>query len=141
MFIEQTQNPKRLFLVAVGLTAFAELFYFVVWGMYLFPGGNILGKLVWTSTCGVVMGLAIGGLTYLFVENRLSGGQAIIGAALSMAAVGSYCAWLCSRIDARFDYFGGPENTGLFILSGVIPAILGGLLYGWLVYGRRGQSN
>ena len=53
-----------------------------------------------------------------------------------MAAVGSYCAWLCSRIDIRFGYFGGAENSALFILSGVIPAVFGGLLYGWLVYGR-----
>lgn len=53
-----------------------------------------------------------------------------------MTAVGSYCAWLCSHIDAKFDYFGGPENVKLFILSGAIPTIVGGFIYGWWVYGR-----
>ena len=39
------------------------------------------------------------------------------------------------------DYFGGAENGALFIMSGVIPAILGGLLYGWWVYGRGKESS
>ncbi len=44
---------------------------------------------------------------------------------------------LCSRIDARFGYFGGDENTGLFIAAGVLPALAGGALYGWLLYRRN----
>ncbi|MEH6647829.1 hypothetical protein [Sulfitobacter sp.] len=123
---------------AIALTSLAEVVYLLLWGMVLFPGGSLAGKAVWTATCGIVMGAVIGATTLLLVEGRISGAAAMIGAATIMAAVGSYCAWLCSRIDAKFDYFGGPENGALFILSGVIPAIVGGLIYGWWIYGRGG---
>jgi hypothetical protein len=133
---------QRITLIAVALTTGAEFGYFTVLGLYLFPGGSVLGKLVWTLTCSIGMGLVIGTLTYLWVDQRWLGRKAVFGAALVMAAVGSYCAWVCSRIDARFGYFGGDENAVLFILSGAVPAILGGLLFGWLVYGRgRSYGN
>ena len=133
---ENLHPLHRTFIIAVTLTTTAELVYFTIWGLFLFPEGDVVGKLIWTMTCGIAMGLAIGAITYLWVEERFRGGEAVWGAALVMAAVGSYCAWLCSRIDIRFGYFGGAENSALFILSGVIPAVFGGLLYGWLVYGR-----
>lgn len=137
----ETPNPhRRIIVIAVALTTSAEIVYFTVWGLFLFPEGSILGKLVWTITCSIAMGLVIGALTFLWVEQRWHGGKAVLGAASVMAAVGSYCAWLCSRVDARFEYFGGDENTTLFILSGVVPAILGGLLFGWLIYGRGGPD-
>lgn len=47
-----------------------------------------------------------------------------------------YPVWLGSRIDARFDYFGGAENGVLFVASGVFPAAIGSLLYGRFLYGR-----
>ena len=118
------------------MTLVAELVYLVVWGMYLFPGGSLLGKMTWTATCGIAMGAVVGSVILLFVETRASGRRAVIFAALSMTAVGGFCAWLCSRIDIRFDYFGGPENAILFIASGVLPAVAGGLLLGWLLYVR-----
>lgn len=135
----QHQNHNRTLLIlgtAIALTGLAELVYFLVWGMVLFPAGNLAGKAVWTTTCGIAMGAVIGALTLLLVENRKSGVPAIFAATAIMTLVGSYCAWLCSRIDAKFDYFGGPENGTLFILSGIIPAIIGGLFFGWWIYGR-----
>ena len=137
---ENIHALHRIFIIAVTLTTAAEIVYFTVWGLYLFPEGNVAGKLVWTMTCGLAMGLVIGALTYLWVEERFQGGEAVWGAALVMAAVGSYCAWLCSKVDAHLGFFGGDENATLFILSGVIPAILGGLLYGWLVYGKSAKA-
>ncbi|MEK6216385.1 MAG: hypothetical protein N2B03_04110, partial [Boseongicola sp.] len=93
-------------------------------------------------TCGIAMGSVIGAATLLLVERRASGNAAIWAGAAIVTFVGSYCAWLCSRIDAKFDYFGGPENGVLFILSGVIPAVAGGLLYGWWLYGNgNGVGN
>jgi hypothetical protein len=59
---------------------------------------------------------------------------AAVIAAATMAVVGSYCGILCNRIDVQFGYFGGPENTTLFVLAGTLSAIFGGLFYGWLVY-------
>lgn len=135
---------KRMIFIlgtAVALTTAAELFYLVVWGMWLFPDGSLLGKTVWTLTCGVAMGAVMGAATLLWVEGRVDGRGAIVRAALAVMVVGSYCAWLCSRIDARLDYFGGAENGALFILSGVIPAVIGGVFYGWIVYGKRSPGQ
>lgn len=133
-------SPTRVRAVlgtAVLLTTLAELFYLVVWGMWLFPQGSLTGKVVWTLTCGLAMGAVIGAATLVWVEPWHRRTAAMWRAALIVAAVGCYCALLCSRIDARFGYFGGAENSGLFIAAGVLPALAGGLLYGWLLYGRN----
>ncbi|KNG94570.1 hypothetical protein [Pseudaestuariivita atlantica] len=127
--------------LAILLTTAAELFYLVVWGMVLFPDGSLPGKLAWTLTCGLAMGSVMGAMTLILAEPRQSRAAAFWIAAGTVALVGSYCAWLCSRIDARFDYFGGPEHGALFVASGVIPAVIGGLLYAWLLYGRSGPPS
>ena len=119
---------------ATAMTLIAEAIYFVVWGLILFPGGSVMGKLLWTATCGVAMGAVVGATTMILVDETFGAFASISLAALTMAVVGSFCAFLCSRIDARFDYFGGPENSSFFVASGIIPAILGGILYGWLLY-------
>ena len=122
------------------MTTAAEIFYLIVWGMWLFPDGSWLGKLVWTLTCGLAMGSVMGALTLIWAEPRRERAAAFWIAAASVAVVGSSCAWLCSRIDARFDYFGGPEHGVLFITSGVLPALAGGLLFGWLLYRWPGSK-
>jgi len=139
---QQAQHRPLIILgTAIALTSLAEIVYFIVWGMALFPGGSLAGKAVWTATCGIAMGAVVGAATLLLIEGRASGVAAFGMAAAIMAAIGSYCGWLCSRIDARFDYFGGAENGVLFIWSSVIPAIAGGLLYGWWIYGRGGAGE
>lgn len=136
-----TSVPRNRLLIilgaAIALTTAAELFYLVVWGLWLFPAGSLLGKIAWTLTCGVAMGAVIGASTLLWVEGQYLGRAAFARAALVMATVGSYCALLCSRIDHYLEYFGGAENGTLFLLAGVIPAIFGGSLYAWLLYGRH----
>ncbi len=130
--------------VAIAMTLFAELFYFSIWGIALFPAGNLAAKALWTFSCGIAMGALIGAATLLWIEGRHSGSAAFWRAAVTMMTVGTYCTWLCSRIDIRFEYFGGSENSLLFITAGIVPAIAGGLLYGWIVYGRgveTGQSS
>ena len=133
-------NLLRPLYYASGLTIFAEVIYFIVWGILIFPDGNLLSKFAWALTCGVAMGAVIGVATIILVTEELSVTASIAIAALAMATIGSYCGFLCSRIDAHFNYFGGQENTTLFILSGVVPAIIGGGLYGWLLYGRKRNS-
>lgn len=86
------------------------------------------------------MGAISAVLTLLFVEPKLTGIKAMAGAGFIVALVGSICAVICSRIDARFDYFGGPENGTLFIWSGIIPTILGGILFGWWLYRNKQYS-
>ena len=127
--------------VAVFLTTLAELFYLVVWGMWLFPGGSLAGKIVWTLTCGIAMGAVIGAATLLWAEPLNGRRAAVWCAAAIVLVVGSYCAWLCSTIDAQFDYFGGPDNSSLFIVAGLVPALFGGILYAWLLYGRPVPSQ
>lgn len=126
-----------IFATAFALIGVAEIFYFFFWGVYLFPGGSLAAKVVWAASCGIAMVSVIGAATLLLVEGRTSGRAATLAGAAIVTTVGSYCAWLCSRVDAKFEYFGGPENGTIFILSGVIPAIAGGLLYGWWLYGRE----
>ena len=126
-----------VFGLAVLLTTGAEFFYLVVWGMMLFPEGSLAGKAIWTATCGVAMGAVIGLGTLFFAVPRHGTSLSIWIATAMVLGVGSYCAWLCSAIEARFSYFGGPENTELFIVAGVGPAAIGGVLYGWVLYGRR----
>lgn len=141
--MQRSAKPRTTLVLgtAIALTSLAEIFYFFVWGMFLFPGGSLVDKAVWTATCGIAMGAVIGAATLLIVEGRTSGLTAIVAGAAIMATVGSYCGWLCSQIDVKFNYFGGPDNGTLFILASVIPAIGGGLLYGWWLYGRgRGRG-
>lgn len=131
------ERTRYIVLISIGLTAAAEAFYLIVWGVLLFPNGSILGKIVWTTTCGLAMGAVIASITLLLVENRLRGKLVITAAASIMIAVGIICAVICSNIDAKFEYFGGSEHQTLFIWSGVGPALIGGPLYGWLIYRQR----
>jgi hypothetical protein len=108
--------------------------------MVLFPQGPLLSKLMWTLTCGITMGCLIAVLTIVLVVGRLHGKAAFFTCAGILFLTGTGCAFLCSRIDAVMNYFGGPENTQLFIMSGIIPSVIGGLVYGWLLYSDTGQS-
>lgn len=127
--------------VATAMTLIAELFYLLVWGFLLFPQGNPAAKAVWTISCGIAMGASIGAATVWLIEGRYFATAAIWRAAAVMAAIGSYCAWFCSQIDTRFEYFGGGENQVLFLVAGIVPAIAGGLLYGWIIYGRNAATG
>ena len=136
----QRRDYLRPVYAAVGLTLGAELFYLIVWGVMLFPEGPFLSKLVWTSTCGIAMGSVIAVLTIVFVVERLSGNAAMFASTGIVFVVGSFCTFLCSRIDVAMNFFGGAEYTTLFIWGGLIPALIGGLIYGWLLYAEAGRS-
>lgn len=123
--------------VAVSMTLAAELFLLTVWGLWMFPGGNLFSKFVWAIVCGIAMGALISLAILIFVEGVFQEIKAIIAAAGIVTLIGSLCAILCSQIDLRFNYFGGESHTLMFILSGIIPAIFGGFLYGWLLYSSR----
>ena len=126
-----TLPVRTTLVVAIAMTSLAEAIYFVIWGVVLFPAGDLLGKLVWTVTCGIAMGAVIAGIVILTAPARKA--HAFETGVVSMISVGVACAVLCSRIDARFDYFGGPEETTLFVFAGALPAMVGGLLFGWMI--------
>lgn len=133
------RRARSLFLVAIAMTWGAEIVYLIGWGVILFPGGSLFAKTVWTTVCGIGMGAVVGTILLLFVEGRLEGDRAFWWGAAVPFAIGGSCAVLCGRIDATFNYFGGADSPLQFVLSGVIPAALGGLLYGWLLYRKSGQ--
>lgn len=54
---------------AVVLNSIAEGVYVIVWGVILFPGGRLVGKAMWTATCGVAMGAVVGAATLLIEES------------------------------------------------------------------------
>ncbi len=136
----QRSDYLRLVRVAVGLTVAVEVFYLIVWGVILFPEGPFLSKLVWITTCGVAMGSVIAVLTIAFVVGRLDGKAAMFASAGIVFAVGTFCTFLCSRIDVAMNLWGGAAQTTLFIWGGMIPALAGGLFYGWLLYTETGRS-
>ncbi|MBT3490886.1 MAG: hypothetical protein HOA08_09520 [Rhodospirillaceae bacterium] len=122
--------------VATLLILLLEASYFVVWGLLLYPDGSLFGKLVWVLTCSIGMGAVIGVATQILVSKSAGARTGIMIAATVMAVVGIFCTLVCSRIDVHFNYFGGADNARLFVLSGIVPAIFGGLIYGRLLYGR-----
>ncbi|WP_027258018.1 MULTISPECIES: hypothetical protein [Leisingera] len=125
---------SRIFGSSLLLTTLAELVYLVVWGFWLFPDGSWMGKVVWTLTCAVAMGAAIGAGILLWAEPLRNSRSALWRAAAIVVIVGSYCAVMCSVLDARFNYFGGSGNRVLFLASGLLPPFLGGWLLGWWLY-------
>ena len=126
-----------IFGIAISMTTLAEFLYLTVWGFWLFPDGNLITKIIWTTICGIAMGTVIGAATLVFVEGVYNDQKAILISGLVMAAVGTSCAVLCSQIDQNLNYFGGRDHPMMFVLSGMIPAVVGGLLYGWLLYSPR----
>ena len=60
----------RPLLVCLSLCLAGELFLFAVYGLVLFPEGNVLHKLAWAALCGVGMGLTTGGLVDLLIVDR-----------------------------------------------------------------------
>lgn len=52
------------------------------------------------------------------------------------AGSGELDAWPCSKIDNSCSLCDESRNTVLFIAAGIAPALIGGLLYGWALYGQ-----
>jgi hypothetical protein len=126
--------------VGITFTAFGELLIFLLWGLLLFPEGNVLAKLAWTATCGIAMGAVNGAVINVFVTGRLTGPQAIIACALIYFAVLVYCTVLCYRVDLRMGLFGARPDPGLFLAGGFVPAFISSLPYAWLLYSERGRT-
>ena len=130
----------RPIVVAMALTIFGELLILYMWGIALFPAGSLASKLVWTVTCGIAMGATIGSLVNVFVTGRIRPRIAALISSLIYFAVLSFCVGLCYQIDLSLRLFGAVEAPALFILGGLIPALLTSVLYGWLLHSARGQA-
>jgi hypothetical protein len=137
-----SQRPEflRPIVVAVCLTWLGEILIFLIWGVTLLPGGALWRKFGWTMTCGVAMGLAIGALVNVFVTGRLHALAAAWSAGGIYFLVLSFCVGLCYQIDRAVGFFGANEAPLLFILGGLVPALVTGLFYGWVLYSSPGRS-
>lgn len=128
--------------LSIFFAVLGEAALFVVFGLILYPEGNIVNKLLWTVVfCGLGMGGAGGAMIVIFVVDRITGMKAILSTTLiSVIMVGVACNYLCLTLDQTFRYFGGAENSALFISSSVIMSALGGAVIGWLCFTDRGRT-
>lgn len=133
---------KRPLIVGLAMTTFGELGIFLIFGVLLYPQGDLLSKFIWTVLfCGVGMGSAFGTLVDLFVVGRLKGVSAIIACTVISALIlGVGCNFLCFKLDQHFHYFGGQHSPILFVLNGIVMAIIGALLSGWLLFTDSGSK-
>ena len=132
-------RPLKL---SILISLMGEAVILLVWGILLYPEGNLLHKFLWTIVfCGLGMGAAIGAIIALFVVGKWKGTYAVILCAeLSGIVLGLFCNYLCHNLDMHFDYFGGRETPLFFIINGTIMAILGGALVGWLCFTEKGKG-
>lgn len=128
--------------LAIFFSVLAEAIIFVVWGLILYPEGNLLHKFLWTIVfCGLGMGATTGAFISLFVVGRWNGVKAILAtAAISTVLLGFLCNLLCYKLDMHFDYFGGPETPELFIWNGLVMAFIAGALVGYLLFTNAGKN-
>ncbi len=140
---DTVSRQRRALWLSILLSMFGELIILIVWGVILYPTGELATKFLWTVVfCGLGMGSAVGALLVLFVVDRLHGRAAIVASTLLSALIlGVGCNALCYQLDVHyFHSFGGAESPGLFIGNGVVMSMLGGALVGWLVFSERGAS-
>jgi len=126
-----------LFLAVVG-----EFLLFVIYGLILFPEGNLIYKVLWAlGFCGIGMGATLGAGINLFIIGRYSGLSAILlTTLLSFLILGVACDLLCLNLDLHFNYFGAQTSPLLFSAGGLLGSLLGGSGIGGLLFSEKGQS-
>lgn len=136
--IKTVLRPLKLSII---LSVVGELIIFIVWGLVLYPEGSVLHKFLWAVVfCGFGMGSLTGAMITLFVVQRLKGMTAIAACVvISGLLLGVFCNFLCLNLDMHFNYFGGHDTPGLFIWSGLLMSIIGGLLVGVLSFTETGE--
>jgi|TARA_B100000749_G_scaffold280077_2_gene274661 hypothetical protein len=140
--VELRKQFQRPLLVGLALAIFGELMIFLIFGVLLYPEGNILSKFLWTVLfCGIGMGSALGVFISLLVVGRLAGKAAILACTIiSTITLGFGCNLLCFNLDQHFHYFGGQQSPQFFIINGIIMAVIGGVLSGWLLFTPSGSK-
>lgn len=131
---------NRVLLTSLAVSVFAEFVLLVVYGIILFPAGNLLHKALWTLVyCGLGMGATVGTFINLFVTGRYTGVRAVIlTSVIALVLLGFLCDGLCFRLDLRFDYLGAPHlSPVLFHLNSWIGSLAGGAFVGYVSFGRR----
>jgi len=125
----------------LGLTT-AQLVFFVVWGVILFPGGSLLVKLTWMLlVCGIGMGATLGVAIDLIISGRWDGLRAILATmALTVVLLGVGCNLLCFTLDRHvLHMFSAAGAARGFLVGGFTTSAMGGLAIGTLLYTETGR--
>jgi len=137
-------NARKRYLRPITLSiigsSFFEFIIFLIFGLWLFPGGDLVNKFLWSVVfCGIGMGSTVGWLINLIVVDRLRGATAIgVTVIISVIILGLICNLLCISLDQHFNYFGSHEMPTLFLVNGVFMSALGGAMVGWLLFSETG---
>ena len=132
----------RPLIISLFFTVAGELLLLVIYGIILFPEGNLFYKVLWTiGFCGIGMGATLGAGINLFVMGRYAGPKAILlTILLSFLIMGVACDLLCLNLDLHFNYFGAQASPLLFSAGGVLGSILAGAGIGGLLFTETGRS-
>jgi len=102
------RTPPLQITLALAMIFLTEAIHVSVWGVLLFPAGDLAGKIVWIATCSVAMAAVIGSITtWLKLHPRRIG---FFVAATTMALVGDvFYGWALNSPDAarRLRQLGG----------------------------------
>ena len=140
------EDARKLYIRPLIISLFfsvgGELLLLVIYGIILFPAGNLIYKVLWTlGFCGVGMGATLGAAINLFIIGRYEGTKAVLlTILLSLLIMGVACDLLCLNLDLHFNYFGAQTNPLLFSAGGVLGSLIGGTGIGGLLFSETGQS-
>jgi hypothetical protein len=141
-----TEDARKMFIrpliISLVFSVVGEFLLLVIYGIILFPGGNMIYKVLWTLVfCGIGMGATLGTSIDLFIIGRYSGLKAILlTILLAFLIMGVACDLLCLNIDLHFNYFGAQTNPLLFSAGGMLGSLIAGAGIGGLLFSKTGQS-
>lgn len=132
----------RPLIISLFFSVVGEFLLLVIYGIILFPDGNMMYKVLWTlGFCGVGMGATLGAGINLFIVGRYSGTRAIfLTVLLAFLIMGVACDFLCLNLDLHFNYFGAKTNPLLFSAGGVLGSLIAGSGIGGLLFSETGRS-
>ena len=132
----------RPLIISLFFAVAGELLLLVIYGIILFPAGNLLYKVLWTlGFCGIGMGATLGAGINLFIVGRYEGNRAILlTVLLAFLIMGVACDLLCLNLDLHFNYFGAQASPLMFSVGGVVGSLLGGAGIGGLLFSETGRS-
>ena len=130
----------RLLYVALFVSVIAELGLFIYFGIILETNGELLNKFMWAVVfCGLGMGSVFGVAIIIFVLDRMTGWFAVSMTTTIAIILFGVCNLVCFKLDQTFNYFGGATNPQLFLTTGWLLSIIGGLLVGIFLFTDRGE--
>ena len=132
----------RPLIISLLFSVGGELLLLVIYGIVLFPEGNMVYKVLWTlGFCGIGMGATLGACINLFIVGRHEGLKAVLlTVLLSFLIMGVACDLLCLNLDLRFNYFGAQASPFLFSAGGVLGSLIAGAGIGLLLFSEAGRS-